>query len=126
MLSAPGVFTGGDAAFGPRIAISAVADGKKAALSIDEYLRGRPSPVSGVTIEIDVDPRYERVWDYEGIPRQRPPLRPTSRRVGFSEVEECMSEASARLEGLRCLHCWTNTIFAQDAEEGTECILCGG
>lgn len=124
--SAPGIFTGGDAAFGPRIAISAIADGKRAARSVDEYLRGRPCPAAEVTVEIDVDPRYERTWDYEGIPRQQPPMRPTSRRVGFTEVEECMSEASARLEGQRCLHCWTNTIFEQDPELGTECILCGG
>ena len=40
--TAPGVYAGGDAAFGPRIAINAVADGKQAARSIDELLRGRP------------------------------------------------------------------------------------
>jgi len=53
-------------------------------------------------------------------------MRPTSRRVGFAEVEECFDEHAARLEGLRCLHCWTNTIWTQNAEDGTECILCGG
>ncbi|HJW72509.1 MAG TPA: FAD-dependent oxidoreductase [Geothrix sp.] len=124
--SAPGIFTGGDAAYGPRIAISAVADGKRAARSIDEFLRGRPCPEPEVTVEIEVNPRYERVWDYEGISRQQPPMRPTSRRVGFAEVEECLDEASARKEGRRCLQCWTNTIWEQNPEEGTECILCGG
>ncbi|WP_243286612.1 FAD-dependent oxidoreductase [Geothrix terrae] len=124
--TAPGVFTGGDAAFGPRIAISAVADGKRAARSIDEFLRGRPCPEPEITVEIDQEDRYERAWDYEGIPRQQPPMRPTSRRVGFAEVEECFSEGAARQEGLRCLHCWTNTIFEQNPDEGTECILCGG
>jgi formate dehydrogenase beta subunit len=124
--SAPGIFTGGDAAYGPRIAISAVADGKRAARSIDEFLRGRPCPEPEITVEIDQETRYERIWDYEGIPRQQPPMRPTSRRVGFAEVEECFDEHSARQEGLRCLHCWTNTIWEQNAEEGTECILCGG
>jgi ferredoxin len=124
--SAPGIFTGGDAAFGPRIAISAIADGKKAARSIDEFLRGRPTPETEITVEIDVEERYERTWDFEGIPRQKPPMRPTLRRVGFAEVEECYDEKAARLEGARCLHCWTNTIFTQSAEEGTECILCGG
>jgi len=124
--TAPGVFTGGDAAFGPRIAISAVADGKRAARSIDAFLRGRPCPETEITVEIDQEDRYERVWDYEGIPRQQPPMRPTSRRVGFAEVEECFGERSARQEGLRCLHCWTNTIFEQNPDEGTECILCGG
>ena len=73
-----------------------------------------------------MEERYERVWDFEGIPRQKPPMRPTLRRVGFAEVEECYDEKAARLEGLRCLHCWTNTIFTQSAVDGTECILCGG
>ncbi len=34
--------------------------------------------------------------------------------------------AQAQLEGTRCLHCWTNTIFEESPAEGTECILCGG
>ena len=38
--SAPGVYAGGDAAFGPRNIIDAIANGKRAALSIDNYLRG--------------------------------------------------------------------------------------
>ena len=79
-----------------------------------------------VTVEIDVSSRYERVLDYEGIPRQQPPTRPISRRIGIAEVEECFSEGAAQLEGARCLHCWTNTIFEEVPDEGTECILCGG
>ncbi|MDH3784458.1 MAG: FAD-dependent oxidoreductase, partial [Acidobacteriota bacterium] len=38
--SAPGVYAGGDAAFGPRIAIEAVANGKTAAQSIHAFLGG--------------------------------------------------------------------------------------
>ena len=38
--SAPGLFAGGDVAFGPRNLIDAVANGKQAALSIDDHLRG--------------------------------------------------------------------------------------
>jgi thioredoxin reductase/NAD-dependent dihydropyrimidine dehydrogenase PreA subunit len=124
--SAPGVYAGGDAAFGPRIAINAIADGKRGAVSIDAVFRGRPRPSPEVTVEIDVHERYERALDYEGIPRQEPPTRPISRRIGIAEVEECFGEHEARLEGARCLHCWTNTIFEQSPAEGTECILCGG
>ena len=40
MTTAPGIFAAGDIAFGPRLIISAVADGKKAAEQIDRYLRG--------------------------------------------------------------------------------------
>jgi NADPH-dependent glutamate synthase beta subunit-like oxidoreductase/ferredoxin len=124
--TAPGVYAGGDAAFGPRIAIHAIADGKRAARGIDEQLRGRPRPEQDLEVEIDVHRRYLRVLDYEGIPRQHPPSRPIARRIGIAEVEECFSERQARREGARCLQCWTNTVFEQDPARGTECILCGG
>jgi len=124
--TAPGIFAGGDAAFGPRIAINAVADGKKAAKSIDEFLRGAPRPSEDDDVEIVLEPHWERVLDFEGIPRQKPPARPLARRVGIAEVEECFSESAARREGSRCLRCWTNTVFDQKPAAGTECILCGG
>jgi formate dehydrogenase beta subunit len=124
--TAPGVYAGGDAAFGPRIAINAVADGKKAARSIDERFRGRRRPEADTLVEIDVHRKYERELDFEGTPRQRPPSRPIRRRIGIAEVEECFPEWQAQLEGRRCLHCWTNTIFEESAADGTECILCGG
>ncbi|HSP95213.1 MAG TPA: FAD-dependent oxidoreductase [Thermoanaerobaculia bacterium] len=124
--TAPGVWAGGDAAFGPRIAINAIADGKRGARSIDEHFRGTRRPERDVAVEVDLHSRYERHLDFEGIPRQKLPTRPISRRIGIAEVEECLGEREARLEGKRCLHCWTNTIFEQDPRAGTECILCGG
>ncbi|MBI5711354.1 MAG: FAD-dependent oxidoreductase [Candidatus Eisenbacteria bacterium] len=124
--TAPGIYAGGDAAFGPRIAIEAVADGKKAAASIHSHLRGGATPSAAVEVFIEPLPGYRRVLDYEGVPRQRPPSLPIERRVGIAEVERCFSEASARIEASRCLHCWVNTVFHEDSEQGTECILCGG
>lgn len=124
--TAPGIFAGGDAAFGPRIAISAVADGKRAAKSIDTLLRGEPRASDDTSVEVIIEPRWDRELDFEGIPRQKPPSRPLARRIGIAEVEECFSEHAARREGSRCLRCWTNTIFDQNAAAGTECILCGG
>ena len=44
MTSAPGVFAGGDCVFGPRLIIDSVGDGKRAAVGIDEYLRGSKHP----------------------------------------------------------------------------------
>jgi ferredoxin len=124
--TAPGIYAGGDAAFGPRIAIEAIADGKKAAASIHSHLRGAATPPPSVEVFIEPLPGYRRVLDYEGVPRQRPLSLPIERRVGIAEVERCFSEASARLEASRCLHCWVNTVFHEDPEQGTECILCGG
>src|SRR6266849_6136493 len=40
MTTAPGIFAAGDVAFGPRLIINAVADGKKAAEEIDKFIRG--------------------------------------------------------------------------------------
>jgi len=124
--TAAGIYAGGDAAFGPRIAINAVADGKRAAKSIDEFLRGAARPDEDERVEVVLEPRWERVLDFEGIPRQKPPTRPLARRVGIAEVEECFDERTARREGSRCLRCWTNTVFDQQPAAGTECILCGG
>ena len=44
--SAPGVFAGGDVAFGPRNLIEAVANGKRAARSMHEYLSREKPPWS--------------------------------------------------------------------------------
>lgn len=124
--TAPRIYAGGDVAFGPRIAIDAIADGRRAAASIHADLRGltvRPDPVQ---IVIQPLPGYRRVMDYEGVPRQRPPVLSIDRRIGIAEIEQCYSEEAARLEGSRCLQCWVNTIFNEDPERGTECTLCGG
>ncbi|MGZ4777772.1 MAG: FAD-dependent oxidoreductase, partial [Thermoanaerobaculia bacterium] len=124
--TAPGIFCGGDAAFGPRIAIHAVANGKCAAKSIDTFLRGVARPDADDAVEVVLEHRWDRDLDFEAIPRQKPPSRPLARRIGIAEVEECFSEEAARREGTRCLRCWTNTIFEQQPQLGTECILCGG
>ena len=124
--TAPGIYAGGDAAFGPRIAIEAVADGKRAAASIHSYLRGGTVRPPAIEVFIEPLPGYRRPLDSEGVPRQRPPVLPIERRVGIAEIEQCFSEHAARLEASRCLHCWVNTVFHEDPEQGTECILCGG
>jgi NADPH-dependent glutamate synthase beta subunit-like oxidoreductase len=113
----PGVYCGGDLAFGPRIVIEAVADGKRAALAIHEHLGGDPIPrVRGRFRAIHLDRAGDR---YDRIPRQPVPSLPVTRRTGFREVEEAYGEAQARTEGGRCLWCNVETVF--DSER---CILC--
>ena len=63
-LHAPGVFFGGDAAFGPKNIIWAVAHGHDAAISIDKYLprrRHAPAPAADVPARLAEDghPRVE-------------------------------------------------------------------
>jgi thioredoxin reductase/ferredoxin len=131
--TAPGVYAGGDVSFGPRNAIDAVANGKKAAQSIHAYLGGD----TGARVEVAFHEReieilvantraYNRPWGYEQQCRVPVPALPIERRVGVSQIELGYSEDEARREASRCLHCWENTIFNESGEEtGSECILCG-
>jgi NADPH-dependent glutamate synthase beta subunit-like oxidoreductase/NAD-dependent dihydropyrimidine dehydrogenase PreA subunit len=93
--TAPGVFAGGDAAFGPRNLIDAVANGKRAARGIQEFL-GKAAPASRFSL------RFEKV--------------PTRQ---FVRSETAYDEASARTQGERCLACHLQTIY--DAQK---CVLC--
>ncbi len=115
----PGVYCGGDLAFGPRIVIEAVADGKRAALAIHERLGGGAVPRTRGRFRAI---RLHRAGDrYDRVPRQPVPSLPVTRRTGFREVEEAYGEAEARREGSRCLWCNVETVF--DSER---CILCSG
>jgi formate dehydrogenase (NADP+) beta subunit len=124
MTSASGIFAGGDCVFGPRLIIDSVADGKRAAIGIDEYLRGAKHP--GPLIEVDVLRRHAMPLDFLDINRQPVPMLPLERRTGVTEVEVGYDAQAAVEEAQRCLHCWVNTIFEGYEEDGTLCILCGG
>jgi formate dehydrogenase (NADP+) beta subunit len=115
----PGVYCGGDLAFGPRIVIEAEADGKRAALAIHESLGGGTVPRAHARFrQIALNRSGDR---YDRIPRQEVPVLPVARRTGFREVEQGYTDEQARLEGSRCLSCNVETIF--DSEK---CILCSG
>lgn len=132
--TAPGVFAGGDISFGPRNAISAIADGKRGAQSIHRYLTGGAAKgveldlhQEGVEIVVYDTNNFHRDRGYEQEPRVPIPVLPIDRRVGVAQVELGYTEEQARREGMRCLHCWENTVFEAHGEHaGTECILCGG
>ncbi|MCC7496422.1 MAG: FAD-dependent oxidoreductase [Bryobacterales bacterium] len=118
--SAPGVYAGGDVAFGPRNLIEAIANGKQAALSIDDHLRGvTGGPEIRFAIRKIPTRDYRMAEDYEQHARQAPPTTPMDRRTGFSEVEAGYSEQEARVQAERCLSCHIQTIY--DAEK---CVLC--
>jgi formate dehydrogenase beta subunit len=124
MTTAPGVFAGGDCAFGPRLVIDSVGDGKRIATSIDRYLTGRQRP--DPEIEIEVLDHHRMFADYMNIDRQPIPMLPLERRTGVTEVEAGYDEAAAVREAQRCLHCWINTVFEGNEPDGSQCILCGG
>ena len=119
--TAPGIYAGGDAAFGPRIAIEAVANGKRAAQSIHEYLSGT-SATPGLAVEIRKIPTtdYAMPAGYEKRGRCGPETVETGRRTGVAEVEEVFEEEEALAQAERCLACHVDTIY-----DPLKCVLCG-
>ena len=118
--SAPGVFAGGDVAFGPRNLIEAVANGKRAARSIHSFLSREAAEIeSHLEIEKIATSRYRMIAGFEVLDREAPPTLDLARRTGISEVETGYGEDEARRQAARCLVCHVQTIY--DPEK---CVLC--
>ncbi|HEY5579362.1 MAG TPA: 4Fe-4S binding protein, partial [Acidimicrobiia bacterium] len=119
MTSLEGVWAGGDAAFGPRNLIDAVADGQRMAASIHRSFGGRLAP--RLPGELAEDIRFQRLLDrYDRGTRVAVPSLASDRRIGLREVEVGYTEAMARLEAERCLRCFANIQLEVEA-----CVLCG-
>ncbi|HET9706095.1 MAG TPA: FAD-dependent oxidoreductase [Vicinamibacterales bacterium] len=118
--SAPGIYAGGDVAFGPRNLIDAVANGKKAARSIHEYLSNHRAQLdTHLEIETLLTPRYRMIAGFERFDREAPPTLDLGRRTGITEVETGYDTDAARQQAARCLVCHVQTIY--DPER---CVLC--
>lgn len=118
--SAPGIYAGGDVAFGPRNLIDAVANGKKAARSIHEYLSNHRAQLdTHLEIETLLTPRYRMIAGFERFDREAPPTLDLGRRTGITEVETGYDTDAAREQAARCLVCHVQTIY--DPER---CVLC--
>jgi formate dehydrogenase beta subunit len=126
MTTAPGIFAAGDIAFGPRLIINAVADGKRAAEEIDKFIRGTEWKPKPKYVQITVLDHHKMAKQYDEYSRLAVPVIPLERRTGIAEVETGFTEEQARREASRCLQCWINTIFEGTEANGSECILCGG
>lgn len=125
MTTAPGVFCGGDIAFGPRLIINAVADGQRAARGIHTYLQNvQPRLVRKGFFTTVPNHEYAKVSpmrNYLRWPRRQPPSLPVNRRIGVAKVEMTFEESVAQEQGGRCLICSINPIF-----DGELCIMCNG
>jgi NADPH-dependent glutamate synthase beta subunit-like oxidoreductase/NAD-dependent dihydropyrimidine dehydrogenase PreA subunit len=102
----PDIFAGGDCVTGPNTVVDAMADGIKAAESVDRYLNGldlregrsleQPQPV-----EFDIKQRYVS-------PQKRtkmPTLAQIDRMGSYEETKRGLSAETVRLETGRCLSC---------------------
>ncbi|MGE0222907.1 MAG: FAD-dependent oxidoreductase [Acetobacteraceae bacterium] len=122
----PKVFFGGDAAFGPKNIIWAVAHGHQAAISIHQFCQGqdvRDRPPPGVTLTSTKMGIHE--WSYDNEPsldlRYKVPHRELDQALKDikAEVELGFDEKLAYAEAQRCLNCDVQTVFSD-----TLCIEC--
>lgn len=113
------VWSAGDAAFGPRNLIDAIAEGRRVAANIHHTFGGvEEQDPQGILIPLR---SFHRLDDlYDRVPRQDIPTLPTERRIGLAEVETGFSEEQARAEASRCLRCFSNI----QLDTGI-CVLCG-
>ena len=118
MSTRPGVFFGGDAAFGPANIIWAVEHGHQAAISIHNYCQGVPvteRPPQGQTLVSTKMGLHQWAYsnDYDHAPRQK--MVHVDLDVRFrsmtTEVETGFTAEQTRAEVERCLNCDVQTHF---------------
>ena len=103
MSTMEGVFAGGDVVRGPDTVISAIADGKKAASSIDLYLGGNGLLNKGAPIDIPDVYNDDEVVAHPQFEMEILP--PEVRKQSFAEVVLGFHKINAIAESMRCLHC---------------------
>jgi len=103
MTGHPGVFAGGDAIGGARTMTAATGHGKKAARTIDAWLRGEPFAARPKSKAIQFEALNLPLFlDAERARRVSLPL---EARTGFDEVEIGIGPGAAQYEAQRCLSC---------------------
>ncbi|MET0536310.1 MAG: FAD-dependent oxidoreductase [Steroidobacter sp.] len=125
----PDVFFGGDAAFGPKNIIWAVAHGHQAAISLHKFCHGqdvreRLPPLMNLSSRKMGLPAWADKNDYSPIERRLMPhvaLKERFKKVDI-EVELGFSAEQAAAEVQRCLNCDVQTVF--DAKLCIECDAC--
>jgi NADPH-dependent glutamate synthase beta subunit-like oxidoreductase len=101
----PGIFAGGDVVTGPAMVADAIGAGRKAANSIDRYLKGETVSVAEEEKSVVT---YEELSliSIESVPRAEASKLPAAERVkGFAEVESGLTPEAATSEAKRCLNC---------------------
>ncbi len=116
--SASGIWSGGDAAKGPRTLIDAIADGRRSAADIHRTFGGEiEGERPGRMIQLQQFHRLDDLYGRAG--RVDVPTLETGRRIGLAEVETGFTAEQARREAGRCLRCFANILLDVD-----RCVLC--
>lgn len=103
MTNQEGVFAGGDVVRGPDTVIWAIADGKKAASSIDKYLGGTGELNKGKDIELPPIKEQGDIKEHNRFDLTM--LDVNDRCNNFDEVNRGFHKLNAIAESMRCLHC---------------------
>ncbi len=117
----PGIFATGDYITGTRDVINVVADGHRAAISIDSYLRGVSGEYSRTeNLHLEEDQTPVKLASYDNISRHHAEYIPVNLRLNtFEEVERTFTKEEAILEAARCFQCSHTWRYNSDT-----CILC--
>ena len=128
----PDIFTGGDAARGPKTVIEAIADGRQAAISINRYL-------SGENLRLGRDKELKAIKEpqkgkYDRTARAPMPyLEPKKRVKNFNEVQKGLAKEVTVQEAKRCISCGTCCVqtcpydvmqFNHEVTKAVKCDLC--
>jgi len=106
--SIPYIFTGGDAATGADLVVSAIGGGRRAARSIHMYLIGKDVTPPQRTLFKNHIPVsiFESVPGITKLPRTKMPELPVEERIkSFVEADLVIGEEEALYESSRCLQC---------------------
>jgi NADPH-dependent glutamate synthase beta subunit-like oxidoreductase len=117
----PKIFTSGDFYYGSQDVITAVADGKAAADTIDRFLTGQERIKHHVSIELfDDDGESGRYRDHDlQNPHSMPYTTLMERAVNNSEVEKGLGPSATQVAATRCYFCQYKFEINQD-----KCIHC--
>jgi formate dehydrogenase major subunit len=110
------IFVGGDLFRGPMTVVAALADGRKAAYSLNRFFQVgevQPEPLHFNISKGDLESIDREPFEvYKVIPRERMPELEVAKRVtNFTEVELGFDEAQAHREAERCLVCGCSAAF---------------
>ena len=122
--SAAGIFAGGDVVTGPQSIIGGIAQGRKAAESMDKFLGGKGNIAETLAPpedEILLPPMEQLIRSRNEMAH----LAPWARAQGFDQVEQGLTADQIKAEASRCLNCDARKFeVVLDTEKCKECGYC--
>jgi formate dehydrogenase beta subunit len=106
--SIPYIFTAGDSATGPALVVDAIGSGRRAARSIDLFLKGEPVEPEKDSLQQKRIPEsiFKKVPGIKKSVRAKMPEIPVAQRLdSMIEVDLVLPEDAAKKEAERCLNC---------------------